>query len=120
MSEYVLELKDIVKKFPGVVALDHVQFQLKKGEIHALMGENGAGKSTFIKIITGVHAPNEGKIIFKGEEVHFSSPLEASARNIAAIYQHSTAYPHLTVAENIFISQQNYYYSHYYIKNPIY
>ena len=104
MSEYVLELKDIVKKFPGVVALDHVQFQLKKGEIHALMGENGAGKSTFIKIITGVHAPNEGKIILKGEEVHFSSPLEASARNIAAIYQHSTAYPHLTVAENIFIS----------------
>ena len=104
MSEYVLELKDIVKKFPGVVALDHVQFQLKKGEIHALMGENGAGKSTFIKIITGVHAPNEGKIILKGEEVHFSSPLEASARSIAAIYQHSTAYPHLTVAENIFIS----------------
>lgn len=60
MSEYVLELKDITKRFPGVVALDHVQFRLKKGEIHALMGENGAGKSTLIKVITGVHKPDEG------------------------------------------------------------
>lgn len=104
MSEYILELRDIVKSFPGVVALDHVQFQLKKGEIHALMGENGAGKSTFIKIITGVHMPNEGSILLKGREVHFSNPLEAAAKSIVAIYQHSTAYPHLTVAENIFIS----------------
>lgn len=104
MSDYILELKDIVKSFPGVIALDHVQFQLKKGEIHALMGENGAGKSTFIKIITGVHSPNEGSIILKGEEVKFSNPLEAAEKSIAAIYQHSTAYPHLTVAENIFIS----------------
>ena len=57
MSEYVLELRNIVKRFPGVVALNNVQFQLKPGEVHALMGENGAGKSTLIKVITGVHKP---------------------------------------------------------------
>ena len=57
MSDYILELKDVVKTFGGVTALDGVHFQLKKGEIHALMGENGAGKSTFIKVITGVHQP---------------------------------------------------------------
>ena len=73
MSDYILELKDIVKRFSGVVALNHVQFQLKKGEIHALMGENGAGKSTFIKVITGVHAPDEGEIILKGMHI---SPYE--------------------------------------------
>ena len=71
MSEYVLELKDITKRFPGVVALDHVQFRLKKGEIHALMGENGAGKSTLIKVITGVHKPDEGQMLVNGEEVFF-------------------------------------------------
>ena len=105
MSEYILELKDIVKRFPGVVALDHVSFQLKKGEIHALMGENGAGKSTFIKVITGVHEPDEGQIFLKGEEVRFTNPREASAKSIAAIYQHSTAYPQLVVAENIFVGR---------------
>lgn len=104
MAEYILELKNVVKKFPGVTALDHVKFQLKKGEIHALMGENGAGKSTFIKIITGVHIPEEGQIFLNGKEVFFDNPLDASAKSIAAIYQHSTAYPHLTVTENIFIS----------------
>ena len=74
MSEYVLELKDITKRFPGVVALDHVQFRLKKGEIHALMGENGAGKSTLIKVITGVHKPDEGQMLVNGEEVFFRIP----------------------------------------------
>ena len=73
MSEYVLELKDITKRFPGVTALNKVQFQLKKGEIHALMGENGAGKSTLIKVITGVHKPDEGKMLINGEEVFFQS-----------------------------------------------
>ena len=62
MSEYVLELKGITKIFPGVKALNNVQFQLKPGEVHALMGENGAGKSTFIKVITGVHKAEEGNV----------------------------------------------------------
>ncbi|MFQ7877652.1 ATP-binding cassette domain-containing protein [Enterocloster sp.] len=60
VDEYILELRNITKRFPGVVALNGVQFQLKQGEIHALMGENGAGKSTLIKVITGVHEPEEG------------------------------------------------------------
>lgn len=102
MSEYVLELKGITKIFPGVKALNQVQFQLKKGEVHALMGENGAGKSTFIKVITGVHRPEEGEIILDGKKVVFKKPKDAQEAGIAAVYQHPTSYPDLTVAENIF------------------
>ena len=71
MSEYVLELKGITKIFPGVKALNNVQFQLKPGEVHALMGENGAGKSTFIKVITGVHKAEEGEMFLNGKKVEF-------------------------------------------------
>lgn len=103
MSDTILELRDITKIFPGVRALDKVQFSLKKGEIHALMGENGAGKSTFIKVITGVHQAEEGEMFLDGEQVQFKSTRDAQKAGIAAIYQHVTAYPHLTVAENIFM-----------------
>ncbi len=106
MSEYVLELKNITKIFPGVKALDGVNFSLKKGEIHALMGENGAGKSTFIKVITGVHKPDDGEIFLNGEKVEFSGPRDAQERSIAAIYQHGTNYPHLSVTENIFVGHE--------------
>lgn len=106
MSEYVLELKDITKRFPGVTALNKVQFQLKKGEIHALMGENGAGKSTLIKVITGVHKPDEGQMLVNGEEVFFQNTNDSAAKSIAAIYQHSTTYLHLSVTENIFIGHE--------------
>ncbi|MFJ7848903.1 sugar ABC transporter ATP-binding protein [Peribacillus sp. NPDC097206] len=106
MSEYVLELKGITKKFPGVTALDQVEFKLKPGEIHALMGENGAGKSTFIKVITGVHAPDEGEILLNGKRIDFSNPREAQAAGIAAIYQHVTNYPDLSVTENIFMGHE--------------
>ena len=106
MSDYILELKGITKIFPGVKALDDVHFQLTKGEIHALMGENGAGKSTFIKVITGVHKAEQGDMYLDGEKVHFKSPKDAVKAGIAAIYQHVTAYPHLTVAENIFMGHE--------------
>ncbi|WP_050183436.1 sugar ABC transporter ATP-binding protein [Domibacillus robiginosus] len=106
MSEYVLELKGITKRFPGVTALNNVHFKLKKGEIHALMGENGAGKSTFIKVITGVHSPNEGEIFLDGKPVTFTNPIEAQDVGIAAIYQHVTNYPDLSVTENIFIGHE--------------
>ena len=102
MSETVLELHGITKIFPGVKALDQVEFNLKKGEIHALMGENGAGKSTFIKVIMGVHQAEEGQMLLDGQPVRFKSPKDAQKAGIAAIYQHVTAYPHLSVAENIF------------------
>ena len=106
MSEYVLELKGITKIFPGVKALDNVHFQLKQGEIHALMGENGAGKSTFIKVITGVHQAEEGEIFINGEKVEIKNPKDAQKLSIAAIYQHGTAYQHLSVTENIFIGHE--------------
>lgn len=106
MENIVLELNGITKIFPGIKALDRVHFQLKKGEIHALMGENGAGKSTFIKVITGVHKAEEGIMLLDGKEVDFKSPLDAKEAGIAAIYQHVTSYPHLTVTENIFMGHE--------------
>lgn len=106
MSEYILELKNITKIFPGVKALDNVSFQLKQGEIHALMGENGAGKSTFIKVITGVHQPEEGEMLLDGRPVSFTSTRDSQKMGIACIYQHSTAYPDLSVTENIFLGHE--------------
>lgn len=106
MSEYVLELKGITKIFPGVKALNNVQFQLKPGEVHALMGENGAGKSTFIKVITGVHKAEEGEMYLFGKKVDFKGPRDAQQAGIAAVYQHPTSYPDLTVTENIFMNHE--------------
>jgi len=106
MSEYVLELNSITKTFPGVKALDNVNFKLKASEIHALMGENGAGKSTFIKIITGVHKPDEGDIYLNGVKIKIDNPKDAQKLGIAAIYQHVTCYPDLSVTENIFIGHE--------------
>lgn len=106
MSEYILELKEITKIFPGVKALDHVHFQLRKGEIHALMGENGAGKSTFIKVITGVHRAEQGEMFLDGRKAEFRGPRDAQAAGIAAVYQHPTSYPDLTVTENIFMGHE--------------
>ena len=106
MSEYLLELRGITKTFPGVCALDKVHLELRKGEIHALMGENGAGKSTFIKIITGVYQPDQGEIYLEGRRVSFKNPSESKKAGIAAIYQHVTSYAHLTVAENIFMGHE--------------
>ncbi|MED4783796.1 sugar ABC transporter ATP-binding protein [Brevibacillus choshinensis] len=106
MSDYVLELRGITKTFPGVKALDQVHFQLKPGEIHALMGENGAGKSTFIKIITGVHLPDEGDIFINGQKTEIKNPKDAQKLGIAAIYQHVTCFPDLSVTENIFMGHE--------------
>ena len=106
MSNFILELKGITKIFPGVKALNQVHFQLKPGEIHALMGENGAGKSTFIKVITGVHRAEEGEMFINGEKVDFKGPRDAQAAGIAAVYQHPTSYPDLTVTENIFMNHE--------------
>ncbi|OXM15879.1 sugar ABC transporter ATP-binding protein [Paenibacillus herberti] len=106
MAEYMLELKGITKTFPGVKALDNVYFKLKPGEIHALMGENGAGKSTFIKVITGVHPADEGELYFNGQRVDIKNPTDAKRMGIAAIYQHVTCYPDLSVTENIFMGHE--------------
>ena len=103
MSENILQLRGITKIFPGVKALNRVQFDLRPGEIHALMGENGAGKSTFIKVIMGVHQAEEGEMLLDGKPVRFKNTRDAQKAGIAAIYQHVTSYPHLSVAENIFV-----------------
>ena len=79
---------------------------MKAGEIHALAGENGAGNSTFIKVITGAHQPDGGEIILNGEKVVMSDPIIAQERGIAAIYQHAAIYPDLSVAENIFAGHE--------------
>jgi rhamnose transport system ATP-binding protein len=106
MSNPILELNHVTKTFPGVRALDDVHFQLLPGEIHALIGENGAGKSTLIKVITGVYQPDEGEILFEGRPAEIHSTLDSQRLGIAAIYQHVTCYPTLSVTENIFIGHE--------------
>ncbi len=106
MSEYVLEFKGITKIFPGRESTEQCTVPAKPGEVHALMGENGAGKSTFIKVITGVHKAEEGEMFLNGQKVDFKGPKDAQAAGIAAVYQHPTSYPHLTVAENIFMGHE--------------
>ncbi len=106
MAERILELKHITKTFPGVKALDDVHFDLKPGEIHALIGENGAGKSTLIKVITGVYQPDEGEILLDGARVEIRNTGDSQKLGIAAIYQHVTCYPDLSVTENIFIGHE--------------
>ncbi len=95
------EMRGIVKRFPGVLANDHVNFEVRAGEIHALLGENGAGKSTLMKILYGLYQPDEGQIFINGEEVHFHSPADALARGIGMIHQHFMLVQTLTVAENV-------------------
>jgi rhamnose transport system ATP-binding protein len=102
----LLQMNHITKTFPGVKALDRVCFDLNPGEIHALVGENGAGKSTFIKVLAGVHQPDEGEIVLNGEKVTIHNPLVAEKHGIATIHQHAASYPDLSVAENIFIGHE--------------
>lgn len=105
-DQYILKMEGISKAFPGVQALDHVDFTLKKGEIHCLMGENGAGKSTLIKVLTGVDTPDSGKIILDGKEIHTKSPIHAQTLGISTVYQEVNLCPNLTVAENILIGRE--------------
>ena len=104
----VLEMRDISKNFTGVRALSHVDFTLRKGEIHALMGENGAGKSTLIKVLTGVHEFESGTIHMVGNSnaIINHSPQEAQANGISTVYQEVNLCPNLTVAENLFIGRE--------------
>jgi rhamnose transport system ATP-binding protein len=106
VSEYILELKSITKRFSGVEVLHQVHFQLRPGEVHALLGENGAGKSTLIKVVTGFHQPDGGEIFLNGEQVHFSDTRDSRQAGIAAIYQELSLFPDLDVAENIFVGRQ--------------
>ncbi len=103
--EDVLVLKNISKSFPGVQALKDVDFELRKGEIHALVGENGAGKSTLVKIIAGVYQPDEGDIILEGRKVSFRDANDAMTSGISTVHQHLVVFPDLTVLENLFVDR---------------
>jgi inositol transport system ATP-binding protein len=104
MAENVfLELKNITKAFPGVIALDNVSFSARRGEVHALCGENGAGKSTLMKIINGFHKADSGDIYLEGKPVQIQNPVDARNQGIAMIYQECTYVPEMTVAESLFL-----------------
>jgi ABC-type uncharacterized transport system ATPase subunit len=102
----VLELRGITKRFPGVLANDHVDFDLRKGEVHALLGENGAGKSTLMNILYGLYRPDEGEILLDGKEAHIASPHGAIAAGIGMVHQHFMLIPVMTVAENIILASE--------------
>lgn len=104
--EPLLRLRGISKTFPGVRALEGIDFDLNAGEIHALMGENGAGKSTFVKILSGLYRPDEGLITLDGLTVEISSPRHARSLGVSPVHQELHLEPYLSVAENIFLGRQ--------------
>lgn len=105
-SNTVLSMKGITKIFPGVTALNNVNFDLKKGEVHALVGENGAGKSTLMKVLGGVYIPNEGEIEINGAPANITNPRDAINNKISIIYQEFNLVDELTVWENIFLGKE--------------
>ena len=106
VGDVILTMKGIDKSFPGVHALKEVDFELRKGEVHALMGENGAGKSTLMKVLTGIYSKDSGTITFEGQEVNFTTPKEAQDIGISIVHQELNMMNHLTVAQNIFIGRE--------------
>lgn len=102
-SEHVVEMRGIVKNFPGVIANDHVDFDLRLGEIHTLLGENGAGKSTLMNVLAGLYQQNAGTIYVKSKAVNFSSPRDAIQAGIGMVHQHFMLVPSQTVTENIIL-----------------
>src|SRR5262249_24281390 len=103
--EIALEVKRLVKEYPGTRALDGVDIQIRRGEIHALLGENGAGKTTLIRSICGASRPTEGQIYIEGRPVELHSPQQAQDLGIAVVHQHLNLVAQLSVAENLFLSE---------------
>jgi simple sugar transport system ATP-binding protein len=102
----VLELRGITKRFPGIVANDHVDLDLLAGEVHALLGENGAGKSTLMNVLYGLYHPDEGEILVKGEKLSLGSPRDAIEHGIGMVHQHFMLIPVMTVAENVVLASE--------------
>ena len=105
-AESLLQMRGVTKSFPGVQALTAIDFDVRRGEVHALVGHNGAGKSTLIKILTGAYARDGGHVVLRAKEVSFASPAASQAAGIATIYQEVNLVPYLTAPENIFLGRE--------------
>ena len=103
MSEYVIEMLNITKRFPGIVANDNITLQLKRGEIHALLGENGAGKSTLMSVLFGLYQPEEGEIHKDGKKVEIQDPNDANELGIGMVHQHFKLVECFSVLDNIML-----------------
>ena len=99
--DYIIEMLGITKEFPGIIANDNITLQVKKGEIHALLGENGAGKSTLMSVLFGLYQPEKGIIKIKGKEVKINGPLDANELGIGMVHQHFKLVHNFTVLQNI-------------------
>ncbi len=104
-QEYILEMHDIVKEFPGVKALKGVELKVRPGTVHTLMGENGAGKSTLMKCLIGIQKPTSGKIIYDGKEVLFNNTISAMNAGISMIHQELSPVPERTVCDNVWLGR---------------
>ena len=102
----LFELCDISKSFPGVQALDGVSLEIRAGEVHVLLGENGAGKSSLMKVLCGAYQADKGEFLYRGERVAIGSPSDARALGIAVIFQEFSLVPYLSVAQNIFLGRE--------------
>ena len=102
----ILEMKGITKRFPGVLALDHVDLTVYPGQVLALVGENGAGKSTLMKVLSGVHQMDEGEILMEGKPVKIENPLASQLMGISIIYQELSVLDNMNIAENIFLGRE--------------
>lgn len=106
MTDYLLEMRNVSKRFPGVLALDNVSFCLIPGEVHVLLGENGAGKSTLIKILSGAYAKTQGEILIQGQKAEINGPTDAFKYGISVIYQEFNLNPYMPIYENIFLGKE--------------
>ena len=107
MSDYVIEMLHITKEFPGIKANDDITLQLKKGEIHALLGENGAGKSTLMSVLFGMYKPEKGRILKNGQEVKINDPNDANALGIGMVHQHFKLVEVFSVLDNIILGAED-------------
>ena len=105
-NDYILKMHDVVKVFPGVRALDGVNLLVRPGKVHVICGENGAGKSTLMKVINGTHAADEGKMIYKGQEIGSHTIQDTMNMGIAMIYQELNPVLEMTIAENVYLGRE--------------
>ena len=105
-EKYLLSMKNIVKQFPGVMALRGVDLNVRYGEVHSVIGENGAGKSTLVKCLIGIHQPTSGEIIFEGEPVVIKNTAEALEMGISMIHQELSPVEHRSIMENIWLGRE--------------